>query len=73
MTFKSTTSPQSEKTYQLVRHLRSDVLPPLYEGTPNHIYTYGDTAINVDFAKVLGRKMPLFIARRRRLVVPPAC
>ncbi len=23
---------------------------------------YGDTAINVDFAKVLGRKMPLFIA-----------
>ena len=62
MTFKSTTSPQSEKTYQLVRHLRSDVLPPLYQGTPNTIYTYGDTAINVDFAKVLSRKMPLFIA-----------
>jgi RND superfamily putative drug exporter len=62
VTFKSTTSPQSEKTYQLVRHLRSDVLPPLYQGTPNHIYTYGDTAINVDFAKVLSRKMPLFIA-----------
>jgi putative drug exporter of the RND superfamily len=61
VTFKSTTSPQSEKTYQLVRHLRSSVLPPLYEGTPNHIYTYGDTAINVDFAKVLSRKMPLFI------------
>jgi RND superfamily putative drug exporter len=62
VTFKSTTSPQSEKTYQLVRHLRSDVLPPLYKGTPNTIYTYGDTAINVDFAKVLSRKMPLFIA-----------
>jgi putative drug exporter of the RND superfamily len=61
VTFRSTTSPQSEKTYQLVRHLRSDVLPPLYQGTPNHIYTYGDTAINVDFAKVLSRKMPLFI------------
>ncbi len=61
VTFKSTTSPQSEKTYQLVRHLRNDVLPPLYEGTANRIYTYGDTAINVDFAKVLGRKMPLFI------------
>ena len=61
VTFKSTTSPQSEKTYELVRHLRSSVLPPLYEGTPNHIYTYGDTAINVDFAKVLSRKMPLFI------------
>jgi putative drug exporter of the RND superfamily len=62
VTFKSTTSPQSEKTYQLVRQLRSDVLPPLYKGTPNRIYTYGDTAINVDFAKVLSRKMPLFIA-----------
>ncbi len=62
VSFKTTTSPQSEKTYQLVRDLRSDVLPPLYTGTANHIYTYGDTAINVDFAKVLARKMPLFIA-----------
>jgi RND superfamily putative drug exporter len=62
VSFKTTTSPQSEKTYQLVRHLRSDVLPPLYNGSANHIYTYGDTAINVDFAKVLSRKMPLFIA-----------
>jgi putative drug exporter of the RND superfamily len=62
VSFKTTTSPQSEKTYQLVRHLRSSVLPPLYQGTANRIYTYGDTAINVDFAKVIGRKMPLFIA-----------
>jgi RND superfamily putative drug exporter len=62
VSFKTTTSPESEKTYQLVRHLRSTVLPPLYQGTATHIYTYGDTAINVDFAKVLTRKMPLFIA-----------
>ncbi len=62
VSFKTTTSPQSEKTYQLVRHLRSNVLPPLYEGTGNQIYSYGETAINVDFATVLGRKMPLFIA-----------
>jgi len=62
VTFKTTTSPQSEKTYDLVRHLRSGVFPPLYQGTSNHIYAYGDTAINVDFAKVLTRKMPLFIA-----------
>ncbi len=62
VSFKSTTSPQSEKTYQLVRNLRSDVLPPLYRGTSNSVYMFGDTAINVDFAKVLGRKMPLFIA-----------
>jgi RND superfamily putative drug exporter len=62
VTFKTTTSPQSEKTYTLVRHLRSTTLPPLYDGTPNRIYTFGDTAINVDFASVLARKMPLFIA-----------
>jgi putative drug exporter of the RND superfamily len=61
VTFKTTTSPESEKTYQLVRHLRSNVLPPLYSGTQNQIYLYGDTAINVDFAKVITRKMPLFI------------
>ena len=62
VSFKTTTSPQSEKTYQLVRHVRSDVLPPLYHGTSNKVYLYGETAINVDFAKVLTRKMPLFIA-----------
>src|SRR5262249_8749207 len=62
VTFKSTTSPQAEQTYQLVRTLRSTTLPPLYNGTPNHLYMYGDTAINVDFAAVLSRKMPLFIA-----------
>jgi RND superfamily putative drug exporter len=60
--FKTTTAPQAEPTYQLVRHLRSDVLPPLYKGSATQIYTYGETAVNVDFAKVLGRKMPLFIA-----------
>jgi putative drug exporter of the RND superfamily len=62
VTFKTTTSPQSEKTYALVRNLRTDVLPPVYKSTGNHIYMYGSTAINVDFAKVLSRKMPLFIA-----------
>ena len=62
VTFKTTTSPQDEQTYQLVRGLRSTTLPPLYNGTANHIYMYGETAINVDFATVLARKIPLFIA-----------
>ena len=62
VSFKTTTSPQSQRTYDLVRHLRSSVFPPLYRGTANHLYAYGDTAVNVDFAKVLSRKMPLFIA-----------
>ena len=62
MTFKSTTAPQDARTYALVRHLRARTLPPIYDGTANRVYVYGDTAIQVDFASVLGAKMPLFIA-----------
>ncbi|MDQ1722660.1 MAG: putative drug exporter of the superfamily [Pseudonocardiales bacterium] len=60
VTFKSTTSPQDARTTELVKKLRSTVLPPLYAGTDNHIYVYGITAIFVDFAKVLSAKMPVF-------------
>jgi putative drug exporter of the RND superfamily len=60
VTFKSTTSPQDVRTTDLVKNLRNKVLPPLYAGTPNHIYVYGITAIFVDFAKVLSAKMPVF-------------
>ena len=62
VSFKSTTSPQDAKTYALVKSLRAHTLPPLFDGTPNHVYVFGDTAIQVDFAKVLAAKMPLFIA-----------
>jgi RND superfamily putative drug exporter len=61
LSFKSTAAPQDEETYALVKRLRADTLPRLYDGTASHIYVYGDTAIEVDFAKVLGEKMPLFI------------
>ncbi|HEY5231038.1 MAG TPA: MMPL family transporter, partial [Galbitalea sp.] len=62
VSFKSTTSPQDAKTYALVKNLRAHTLPPLYSGTANHVYVYGDTAIQVDFAKVLAAKLPIFIA-----------
>ena len=62
VSFKSTTSPQDAKTYSLVKTLRAHTLPPVYDGTSNHVYVYGDTAIQVDFAKVLAAKLPLFIA-----------
>ncbi|HST48157.1 MMPL family transporter [Jatrophihabitans sp.] len=60
VTFKSSTSPQDARTTDLVKRLRNSVLPPLYQGTGNHIYVYGITAIFVDFAKVLSAKMPVF-------------
>jgi RND superfamily putative drug exporter len=61
VSFKSTTSPQAAATTDLVSHLRNDVLPPLYQGTGEHIYVYGQTAVYADFTHVLATKMPLFI------------
>jgi RND superfamily putative drug exporter len=58
--FKTESSPQAAATTDVVKNLRSNVLPPLYEGTANHIYVYGVTAIFVDFTKVLSAKMPFF-------------
>ena len=59
--FKSVSGPQDQATTKLVRVLRTTILPPLYQGTGNHIYVYGATAINVDFATVLSAKLLLFI------------
>jgi putative drug exporter of the RND superfamily len=61
VSIKSITSPQDAKTTQLVRTLRSDVLPAIYRGTPDHVYVYGQTAVYTDFTHVLSSKMPLFI------------
>jgi RND superfamily putative drug exporter len=58
---KSTTSPQDQKTTDLVQNLRNKVLPSLYNGTGDHVYVYGQTAVYVDFTHVLSSKMPLFI------------
>jgi putative drug exporter of the RND superfamily len=56
-----TTSPQSAQTTSLVEHLRDDVLPPLAKATGASVYVGGATAIEVDFARVLSGKLPLFI------------
>ncbi len=56
-----TTSPQSAQTTSLVKHLRSDVLPPLAAATRTTVYVGGATATQVDFAHVLSGKLPLFI------------
>ena len=59
--FKSVSGPQDVATNTLVRTLRSTTLPPLSQGTANHIYVYGETAVFLDFAKVLSSKLVLFI------------
>ncbi|HWW66812.1 MAG TPA: MMPL family transporter [Solirubrobacterales bacterium] len=56
-----TTSPQSEATTQLLRHLRSDVIPPIERRTGAAVYIGGATATFEDFGNVLTEKLPLFI------------
>jgi RND superfamily putative drug exporter len=54
-------SPQAYATTQLVSRLRATVVPPIAKRTGMSVYVGGVTAGAVDFATVLGHKLPLFI------------
>ena len=54
-------SPQAYATTQLVSQLREHVIPPVEARTGVAVYVGGVTAGAVDFAAVLGHKLPLFI------------
>jgi RND superfamily putative drug exporter len=54
-------SPQAYATTQLVSRLRDSVIPPVKAQTGMSVYVGGVTAGAVDFAAVLGHKLPLFI------------
>ena len=54
-------SPQAYATSQLVSHLREAVIPPVAARSGAVAYVGGVTAGAVDFATVLGHKLPLFI------------
>jgi putative drug exporter of the RND superfamily len=54
-------SPQAYATTQLVSRLREHVIPPVEARTGMTVYVGGVTAGAVDFAAVLGHKLPLFI------------
>ena len=61
LTVYPSSAPQSSQTYALVRHLRVAVIPPVAAATGARVYVGGFTASQVDFAHVLGRKLPLFV------------
>jgi RND superfamily putative drug exporter len=54
-------SPQAYATTQLVTQLRDHVIPPVDKRSGMAAYVGGVTAGSVDFATVLGHKLPLFI------------
>jgi putative drug exporter of the RND superfamily len=55
-------SPQDERTAQLVDRLREDVLPQATAGTGATVYVGGATAIFEDLADKIASRLPVFIA-----------
>ena len=56
-----TTSPQAAATQNLVRVLRSDVIPPIVRGTSINAQVGGETAGGIDAADFLGHRLILVI------------
>jgi RND superfamily putative drug exporter len=56
------TSPQDERTKDLLERLRGDVIPAATEGTPLKVFVGGNTAGFVDFSDKVASRLPLFIA-----------
>ena len=54
-------SPQASQTTDLVNQIRTEV-PKATQGTSLAIHVGGTTASGIDFSKVLGSKLPLFVA-----------
>jgi RND superfamily putative drug exporter len=56
-----TTSPQDERTSDLIVHLRNEVIPAAEKGTGLQVFVGGGTAFFDDFAAIITSKLPLFI------------
>jgi putative drug exporter of the RND superfamily len=61
LTANPTTAPQDERTDQLVRHLRSDVLPVTVSGTDVKVSLTGQ-AMMTDLTDRITSRLPIFIA-----------
>ncbi|MGH3246211.1 MAG: MMPL family transporter [Trebonia sp.] len=55
-------APQAEQTVNLVSTIRQDLVPQAESGNHLAVHVGGVTVTNIDFAKVLTSKLPLFIA-----------
>jgi RND superfamily putative drug exporter len=56
-----TTTPQDERTDDVVRQARDETLPPIAKETGARVSIGGTTATNLDFAQTIRDKLPLFI------------
>jgi putative drug exporter of the RND superfamily len=55
------TTPQDERTDDVVRQARDETLPPIAKETGARVSIGGTTATNLDFAQTIRDKLPLFI------------
>jgi RND superfamily putative drug exporter len=60
-TLYPTTAPQEEATQQLVHRLRDHVVPDAVAGSAVRVHLGGQTASSIDFADVIGNRLPIFI------------
>ena len=56
-----TTSPEAAATSNLIHRLRDNLIPAAEHGTTLRVYVGGETAVNGDFAAVIGHKLLLFV------------
>lgn len=56
-----TTSPQDEKTSDLVTRLREDVIPQAIDGSNVDVFVGGSTAASIDFANVNAQRLPILL------------
>ena len=56
-----TTSPEAAATSTLISQLRDSVIPAAEHGTTLRVYVGGVTAVNGDFATVIGPKLVIFV------------
>jgi RND superfamily putative drug exporter len=61
LTANPTTAPQDERTDQLVRHLRAEVLPASVEGTDARVSLTGQAMVT-DLTDRISSRLPIFIA-----------
>ena len=61
-TLYPTTGPQARETQRLVHDLRDHVIPTAVAGTGMQVHLGGQTANGIDFADVIGQRLPIFIA-----------
>ena len=55
------TSPQDERTSDLVHHLRSDVIPEATASTGSEVYVGGQTATFIDMSDKVADRLPYFV------------